>query len=63
MFYAGRQYDGNGKLRDWWLPSTAHKFSITTQCMKEQYDEYTVDGLQVGITTLIITLHDELMAK
>ncbi|XP_050395357.1 endothelin-converting enzyme homolog isoform X3 [Patella vulgata] len=45
----GRKHDNTGKLVDWWDPSTAEKFAITTECMKDQYSkikiqDYTVNG-------------------
>lgn len=44
----GRQYDGFGKLRDWWNPVTAQMFNETTKCMKDQYDHYRIDNMTVN---------------
>lgn len=44
----GRQYDGFGRLRDWWDPVTAGMFNETTQCMKDQYDHYKIDNMTVS---------------
>ncbi|KAJ8317266.1 hypothetical protein KUTeg_005170 [Tegillarca granosa] len=49
----GRQYDGRGQLKDWWDQRTAHDFKITTDCMRDQYDRYKIQGLPVnGLQTL-----------
>jgi putative endopeptidase len=38
----GRQYDGTGKLRDWWLPSTVAAFEQRTACLVNQYSAFEV---------------------
>ena len=38
----GRQFDAKGNLRDWWSPSVNAEFEKRTQCIKKQYDGYTV---------------------
>ena len=48
LVYAGRQYDGFGRLRDWFDPVTANMFNITTQCMKDKYSQYKVGKLAVS---------------
>lgn len=37
----GRQYDLNGNLVDWWNPETEKQFLLKTQCIIEQYGNYT----------------------
>jgi len=49
MTIAGRQYDGKGRLREWWDPLTVSQFRKTTSCMKKQYDQYIIDGLHVSL--------------
>ncbi|XP_062597685.1 endothelin-converting enzyme homolog isoform X1 [Saccostrea cucullata] len=44
----GRQYDSKGKLKEWWEPYTASLFEKTTGCMREQYDGFKLDGLQIN---------------
>ncbi|XP_052771047.1 endothelin-converting enzyme 2-like [Mya arenaria] len=49
----GRQYDGQGRLRDWWDPVTAEMFNETTYCMKDQYDHFKIGNMTIqGAQTL-----------
>ncbi|KAI9498078.1 hypothetical protein BDB00DRAFT_755249 [Zychaea mexicana] len=41
---AGRMYDGDGKLKDWWSPDTAKRFQDKSQCFVQQYNGFTVEG-------------------
>ncbi len=36
----GSQFDGDGKLRDWWSASTKAKFAVATRCIVDQYSVY-----------------------
>jgi predicted metalloendopeptidase len=36
----GKDFDGDGNLRDWWSKSTAEAFGKATQCIVEQYAKY-----------------------
>jgi endothelin-converting enzyme len=38
----GRQFDGNGNLRDWWQPADAEKFTEKAKKLVAQYAAYTV---------------------
>lgn len=38
----GRQYDGDGNLRDWWTPADATAFEEGAQCIRKQYGSYRV---------------------
>ena len=38
----GRQYDGHGNLKNWWTPKDAKAFEQRTQCVVNQYAQYTV---------------------
>lgn len=40
----GAQFDGHGNLKNWWAPSDLKKFQVATQCIANQYSQYTVDG-------------------
>lgn len=45
--FQGRQYDGQGKLSDWWDEQTAKNFMQTTTCMKDQYGSIKVRGVNI----------------
>lgn len=38
----GRDYDGQGKLTNWWLPATSTKFDQKVQCVINQYSQFEV---------------------
>jgi endothelin-converting enzyme/putative endopeptidase len=38
----GRQFDALGNLRDWWQAQDAKEFEQRTQCVVDQYAQYTV---------------------
>lgn len=38
----GRQFDGDGNLRDWWTPRDADAFTQRADCIREQYATYNV---------------------
>jgi putative endopeptidase len=38
----GRQFDGDGNLRDWWTPGDAEAFEQRAQCIRDQYAGYRV---------------------
>ncbi|HEX4824524.1 MAG TPA: M13 family metallopeptidase [Candidatus Polarisedimenticolaceae bacterium] len=38
----GRQYDGDGNLRDWWTKKDAEQFEQRANCVRDQYSQYTV---------------------
>jgi endothelin-converting enzyme/putative endopeptidase len=45
----GRQFDAEGNLRDWWSPSVNAEFERRADCVKRQFDGYTVlDDLHVN---------------
>ncbi|XP_048879417.1 endothelin-converting enzyme 1 isoform X2 [Brienomyrus brachyistius] len=39
----GREYDKDGNLRSWWKNSSVEAFKRQTQCMVEQYSNYSVN--------------------
>lgn len=40
----GRQFDGSGRLVDWWTNETIAKFDEKAKCFVEQYNNFTVIG-------------------
>jgi endothelin-converting enzyme/putative endopeptidase len=38
----GRQFDGDGNLRDWWAAEDAEAFEERADCIREQYASYEV---------------------
>jgi len=38
----GRQFDATGNLRNWWSDEDARKFKERTECIVDQYAQYTV---------------------
>jgi len=45
----GRQFDGDGNLRDWWSEDDAAKFDVRKNALAAQYDGYQViDGLTIN---------------
>ncbi len=40
----GSRYDGHGNLVDWWTPADAEKFHARTQCIADQFSQFTVPG-------------------
>ncbi|NWI21367.1 ECE1 enzyme, partial [Crypturellus soui] len=45
---AGREYDKDGNLRPWWKNSSVEAFKRQTECMVEQYGNYSVNGEAVN---------------
>jgi putative endopeptidase len=45
----GRQFDGQGNLRDWWTPADAKGFEDRINCQREQYANYIiVDDIHIN---------------
>ncbi|MFG6447834.1 M13 family metallopeptidase [Roseateles sp. BYS180W] len=45
----GRQFDGQGNLRDWWQPRDAKTFKQRAACVTQQYAQYTVvDDIKIN---------------
>ena len=45
----GRQFDGQGNLKDWWTPADAKAFEERVNCVREQYASYTiVDDIKIN---------------
>lgn len=39
---SGRQYDGDGKLTNWWSNSSAQHFDASAACMENQYSQFQI---------------------
>lgn len=44
----GREYDKDGNLRPWWKNASVEAFKKQTECITEQYGNYTVNGEPVN---------------
>lgn len=45
----GRKFDAKGNLKDWWTKKDAKAFSDRTQCIADQYAQYTVvDDIKIN---------------
>eukprot|EP01130_Rhizamoeba_saxonica_P012692 TRINITY_DN5383_c0_g1_i1.p1 TRINITY_DN5383_c0_g1~~TRINITY_DN5383_c0_g1_i1.p1 ORF type:complete len:676 (-),score=163.85 TRINITY_DN5383_c0_g1_i1:61-2058(-) len=38
----GKDYDGTGKLKDWWEPETREKFDKRVKCVIDQYSKFEI---------------------
>lgn len=43
-----RFVDGTGNRVDWWSPSSAEEFANRSNCFREQYSKYYLDGFKVN---------------
>jgi endothelin-converting enzyme/putative endopeptidase len=44
----GRQFDGDGNLRDWWTKQDADEFEKRATCVRDQYSSYViVDDIKI----------------
>lgn len=46
----GRQFDKEGLLMDWWMPETKSKFLNRTNCIINQYGNFTEPKLKMKVT-------------
>ncbi|KAG6371391.1 Metalloprotease [Boletus reticuloceps] len=46
---AGRLYNQQGKLEEWWTRETSDAYQIRQDCIVEQYSAYTVDNGKGGV--------------
>ncbi|XDV31658.1 hypothetical protein PO909_002622, partial [Leuciscus waleckii] len=44
----GREYDKDGNLRPWWQNSSVEAFKNRTECMVDQYTQYTINGEHIN---------------
>jgi endothelin-converting enzyme/putative endopeptidase len=46
---SGRHFDAHGNLKDWWTAKDAQRFDQRTQCLVDQYAQYTVvDDIKIN---------------
>ncbi|EIN07764.1 Metalloprotease [Punctularia strigosozonata HHB-11173 SS5] len=46
---AGRMYNQQGKLEEWWTNATSAAFNERAECISKQYSNYTVDDGKGGV--------------
>ena len=45
----GRQYDGDGNLRDWWTKKDGEEFERRANCIRDEYSQYVVvDDIRIN---------------
>ncbi|KAJ3654446.1 hypothetical protein Zmor_013635 [Zophobas morio] len=57
----GRQFDKDGNVIDWWEPETNRTFGRKSQCLVDQYSNYTIPELEInldGVKTLAENIAD-----
>ena len=47
---AGRRYDKEGNLKQWWTEATVSEYERRVQCIVEQYSQYSVSELGDNFT-------------
>ena len=47
---AGRRYDKEGNLKQWWTEATVREYERRVQCIVEQYNQYSVSELGDNFT-------------
>jgi predicted metalloendopeptidase len=59
---AGRRYDKEGNLKQWWTEATAREYERRVQCIVEQYSQYSVSELGDNFTVshhIRYSLHEQ----
>jgi len=51
---AGRQYDKDGNLRQWWNNGTIKAFRERAQCIIDQYSSYVIEPLGMHVSSAVI---------
>lgn len=52
-YYLGRQFDKDGNLIQWWDDIVIQKFKERAQCIIDQYNNYTVPGLNINVRKFV----------
>ncbi|KAG1679371.1 Neprilysin-2 [Nymphon striatum] len=50
VFNKGSEFDHEGNLREWWQNKTSTQFEEKIDCLRKQYDNETIHGVQVNGT-------------
>lgn len=51
-FFSGRQYDGDGILKQWWSNASIKNFKERADCISKQYSSYTVEDANKKVPLL-----------
>jgi len=51
LMNAGRQYDKDGNLRQWWNNGTIKAFRERAQCIIDQYSSYVIEPLGMHVSS------------
>lgn len=51
-FFSGRQYDGDGILKQWWSNTSVKNFKERADCISKQYSSYTVEDANKKVPLL-----------
>ena len=51
LLIAGRQYDKDGNLRQWWNNGTIKAFRQRAQCIIDQYSSYVLEPLGMHVSS------------
>ena len=62
-YFAGRQFDPDGNLFNWWERKALDNFKTKTQCIKDQYSEFVVEGLHVRAHSHLRIIRRELFRE
>ena len=46
--FSGRMFDENGNMNDWWSAQSTDAFMEHSQCMVDQYSQFSLDGKHVS---------------
>lgn len=46
---SGRQFNDKGYERNWWTKSSEENFKNKVDCLLSQYDNYTVEGMNLKV--------------
>jgi predicted metalloendopeptidase len=44
----GKQFDGDGRLSNWWTAESSLQFEEKAKCFEEQYSSYEFEGMNVN---------------
>ena len=55
LYLAGRKFDKNGKLQQWWSQTSINNFVSESQCVEYQYGNYSVKEANMKVCKSTIT--------